>query len=229
MTRDPRAVLTPLQSVLVREFGALPDSRLFYLAGASALSGFYLGHRRSGDLDLFTAEAPLIRPVSTLFWDKLRASGMRVDVVRSFESFAEAVVKSSEETRVQLAQDSPFRLEPLSLRYEGLSIETFRDLAANKLLALFGRAEARDFVDVFILVRDGHFSMDELIGLAARKDAGLDSYFLAQAFQRAASLPDDLSRLPVEMLVDLDMSSMKKLFESEAQRLLREGLSGRRP
>ncbi|HMG43303.1 MAG TPA: nucleotidyl transferase AbiEii/AbiGii toxin family protein [Acidimicrobiales bacterium] len=43
-------------------------------------------------------------------------------------------------------------------------------MAADKLLALFDRAQARDFVDVAALV--GRFGFDGLCDLAKEKDAG---------------------------------------------------------
>lgn len=44
------------------------------------------------------------------------------------------------------------------------------ELAARKLLALFDRTEARDFVDVQVL--SAHFDLDRLLELAADLDPG---------------------------------------------------------
>ena len=48
-----------------------------------------------------------------------------------------------------------------------------RELAANKVLALFDRAEARDFLDLVELTR--HFELQSLMDLAGEKDAGFDT------------------------------------------------------
>lgn len=48
-----------------------------------------------------------------------------------------------------------------------------RELAANKVLALFDRAEARDFLDLAELTR--HFELQGLLELAAKKDTGFDT------------------------------------------------------
>lgn len=53
------------------------------------------------------------------------------------------------------------------------------ELAARKLLALFGRAEARDFSDVLELSR--LFDIDELCDLAGRIDTGFNRAALAEA------------------------------------------------
>jgi hypothetical protein len=47
---------------------------------------------------------------------------------------------------------------------------SLRDLAARKTLALFGRAEARDFADVYDLARG--FGRDQLLDWAATDDPG---------------------------------------------------------
>ena len=46
------------------------------------------------------------------------------------------------------------------------------ELAANKVLALFDRAEARDFLDLVALTR--RFELCSLLALASEKDTGLD-------------------------------------------------------
>jgi hypothetical protein len=49
------------------------------------------------------------------------------------------------------------------------------------LLALFGRATLRDFVDVFFLSKE-KFRKNDLILMAKKKDPGFDLYWLATAF-----------------------------------------------
>jgi hypothetical protein len=65
-------ILTPIQRNFLTHFRTLPDAEAFYLTGGTALAEFYLGHRLSFDLDLFTTEAGLIRPFSLLMEDALR-------------------------------------------------------------------------------------------------------------------------------------------------------------
>ena len=47
------------------------------------------------------------------------------------------------------------------------------ELAANKILALFDRAEARDFLDLAELTH--HFVLQSLLDLASQKDTGFDT------------------------------------------------------
>lgn len=225
MDARPEAVLTPLQRDILRAFGTVRDSRVFYLSGASALAAFYTGHRRSNDLDLFTDVEPLIEPASDGLVEALTGSGMECQPVRRYRTFAEYTVRRREEaTRVELVRDSPFHLDPRDLTYEGVRIDSFRDLAANKLQAAFGRAEPRDLVDIYVLVRDGHCPFEDLLVWASEKDPGLDAYFLAQSLQTVEALPDDVNRLPVELLVELDTADMKRTLTRLARDLLERGL-----
>ncbi|MFW5744054.1 MAG: hypothetical protein ACOC2D_12335, partial [Spirochaetota bacterium] len=79
----------------------------------------------------------------------LTASGFDLSVVRDSSSFVEAIVTSEEGSCVlEWARDSAFRFFPLIEDGTlGLSLHPF-DLATNKVLALAGRLEPRDWVDV---------------------------------------------------------------------------------
>ena len=104
-------ILFPLQRRILVAIASVPDMEQFYLAGGTALAEFYLGHRRSYDLDLFTGVAELVRPVASLAQEALTAEGLTVQATRTFATFVEFEVRSViEETKVQFAYDSPFRL-----------------------------------------------------------------------------------------------------------------------
>ena len=120
-----------------------------YIAGGVALNTLTSAARISRDIDLFhdTTEAV------TSAWEADRAllesRGYQVHLQRAREGFVEAnVSKEGESVVMQWAQDSAFRFFPL-LQHEdfGLTLHPF-DLATNKVLALVGRLEARDWVDV---------------------------------------------------------------------------------
>jgi hypothetical protein len=142
--------LTALQRSLCR---LLADNRIAsgesYVAGGGALNELIGAPRLSQDVDLFhdTEEA------LAATWDAdrrvLEAGGFAIRLLRDRPSFVEAEVeKQGERCLVQWARDSAFRFFPL-MRHEelGLVLHPF-DLATNKLLALVGRVEVRDWVDV---------------------------------------------------------------------------------
>ncbi|MGQ0826488.1 MAG: nucleotidyl transferase AbiEii/AbiGii toxin family protein [Actinomycetota bacterium] len=79
-------------------------------------------------------------------------------------------------TELDLAWD--FRMRELRRTELGLVLDR-DELAADKMLALYGRAEARDFVDVFRLRE--HYTRVQLFALAREKDLG----FVEEAFVSA--------------------------------------------
>jgi hypothetical protein len=120
-----------------------------YVAGAAALNELIDAARVSRDVDLFhdTAEAVVAS------WDAdrmlLEQHGFRISLLRERPLFIEAEIASGNESvLLQWAQDSAFRFFPLVEHEDlGLVLHPF-DLATNKVLALVGRLEVRDWVDV---------------------------------------------------------------------------------
>ena len=188
------------------------------LAGGTALADFFLAHRKSFDLDLFTAEEGLTLPFSRILEDYLQRS-QSVKVVRRLESFVELEVGTGgDSTRVQLAYDSPFRFgEPVDSDL-GIKVNDYKDLIVDKLLAFFGRAEPRDAVDLFFILQTE--DIWELIRSAEVKDPGFDIYWLAVAFSNTRDFPDDISRWPVEMIREVDPRQLKEQFSSLAEEIM---------
>lgn len=119
-----------------------------YVAGGVALNELLAGRRRSRDIDLFHDTEQAVAAT----WEQdraiLGAAGLQVEPLRERPAFVEARVRGGGETvLVQWAQDSAFRFFPL-VEHDvlGLTLHPF-DLATNKLLALVGRREARDWID----------------------------------------------------------------------------------
>jgi len=195
-----------------------PDAERFYLTGGTALAEFYLGHRRSFDLDIFTTEQELVLPFSRVAEQKLTAEGLHVAVVRRLKTFADLEVCRGQDTvRVQLAYDTPHRFAP-PVETELGRVNDFQDLVVDKLLAFFGRAEPRDAVDLEFIFRE--VSPWELLNLAPAKDPGFDLYWLARALEKVEGFPDGAERWPVELLVPLRPADMKARFRQLADEIL---------
>jgi hypothetical protein len=104
-----KGILSEFQKAFLQLFSSLPDQERFYLTGGTALAEYYLGHRLSYDLDLFTSEANLIVPFSYRVEQAAQHAGWRVKIVRRFASFVEFQVSQGENAlKIDLALDSPF-------------------------------------------------------------------------------------------------------------------------
>ncbi len=214
-----RGILSSLQKAFIKLFVDLPDQEFFYLTGGTALAEYYLGHRISYDLDLFTSQPDLILPFSYHLEQSAQKSGLKISVVRRFASFVEfQASRGDDQLKVDLALDSAFRLAPVELSDVGVLVNDFLDLQADKALAFFGRAEPRDAIDLYFLLQLTPF--DELVELARQKDSGFDLYWFAIALNRAAKFPDEIKRWPVKMLIKFDPVELKCDFQALAMRIM---------
>lgn len=162
------------------------DSGESYVAGGVALNTLLNAPRLSRDIDLFhdTDEAL----IASWLADRtlLQAAGYGVAVLRETAAFVEAVVsRDNDRVLMQWARDSAFRFFPL-LEDDllGLVLHPF-DLATNKVLALAGRLEARDWIDV-LNCHDHIQPVGYLIWAACGKDPGFSPASLIAAARRSS-------------------------------------------
>lgn len=120
-----------------------------YVAGGVALNALIGADRVSDDVDLFHDTEEALASTWAADRSLLEEKGYAVHVLRDRPSFVEAEVSlGGERCLVQWVRDSAFRFFPLLPHDDfGLVLHPF-DLATNKLLALVGRLEVRDWIDV---------------------------------------------------------------------------------
>jgi len=207
-------IISQVQETILKHFGGIPDSRQFYLTGGTALAYYYLKHRQSRDLDFFTSEEGIVLPFSQQLEGYLKSKGFTCERQRGLHSFVELIVTFNKETTlIHLATDAAFRFEPTMEfpDYPGLRVDNLTDIASNKLLALFGRAALRDFIDVYFLIRKGYFSKRQLIDGAKQKDPGFDLYWLGVAFERINTF--DSNSVDILMLIEpLTIEELQNFF-----------------
>lgn len=211
-TLKGKGIITPLQKKLLQDIASLQDTQQFYLTGGTALAEFYLGHRRSYDLDLFTAETGLIIHFSRTVE---RSLGLQSDYLirpmRRFESFVELEAEGyGEKVQIHLAYDSPFRWgKPLQSEY-GVNVNDYQDLIVDKVLAFFGRWTQRDAVDLFEIIKKE--KIGPLLDKAKEKDPGFDLYWFAAALVEVERYPDNIEKWPVDVVVEIDAKLLKETF-----------------
>jgi len=169
-------VLTDFQVEVARLFFSLPASERFLLAGGAALLAQHMTVRPTHDLDFFTATPGSVESVRKEFKAAAQERGWTVDVRQSTTTFCRLVVHGPQDLLVDIALDSP-PMQPATASFLGPTFAP-QELAARKLLALFDRAEARDFADVYVLLQT--YTKSELLTWAKDVDAGFDPGVLAE-------------------------------------------------
>ncbi len=171
-----KAGLSNLQNDFLREF--FGHENRFYLTGGAALVGFYLGHRETNDLDLFTLENEIENGFGTVR-DAARALGASVEAIQTAPDFRRLLVKRGDEAVVvDLVREYVFQLELEKREINGIRIDSPEEILANKLCALLSRSEIRDLVDVRELENAG-FKIEDALSVAQKKDTGLTAAQLA--------------------------------------------------
>lgn len=163
----------------------------FCLAGGYAVQAHGFVDRVSKDVDLFTttAAAADFSAAQAAVAKALRGDGLDVTVEREGPSFARLAVAdpvSGNVSTVELGVD--WRAYPPVQLAIGPVLHP-ADAAANKLCALYGRAEVRDYVDVHGVLKDGRYSADDLLRMATDHDPGFDPAIFAEALRAVRRFP----------------------------------------
>jgi hypothetical protein len=87
--------LTALQRELLDAFFA--REQRFFLTGGGALAGFYLGHRSTEDLDLFSPPGPDLDDGVRAMQDAATSCRASSSMLRSFEAFKRLLVTRGDE------------------------------------------------------------------------------------------------------------------------------------
>ena len=170
-------MLTPLQLRVGRIVADLPEAGMVALAGGGALIVHGIVDRATTDLDFFSPDVVDVRVFAEATRSALMREGLHVDAARSSPDFVRLEVNDgTDEMSIDVGISArAFTPVPTS---QGRVLAA-EDLAGDKLLALLGRAEPRDFMDVHALT--ARFDLADLYTLAADKDPGFSLGHLRDA------------------------------------------------
>jgi hypothetical protein len=180
--------LDPLQEHIARTALALPEARTLALAGGGAMIVHGFVNRETRDVDLFTEvdDVEAIR-VAAALRQALQAEGFvtrDADEPPADHRFVVTDPARSRDCTVEVFPDGG-RLRGRVILEVGAVLHP-EDLAADKMLALWGRARPRDYVDVAALLE--RYGADRLLELAAAKDAGFEVGTFVDALRAIARL-----------------------------------------
>jgi len=193
-------LLTPLQNSFLIEFFKLTQD--FYLTGGIALSAFYLQHRESVDIDLFTSDDNAFQRADDLTRQTSANLNIACHAIRIRSYFKHFQVGPREnQLTVHFSKEYSAHVKPPN-NFTGILVDSIEDIAVNKICAALGRTEIKDLVDLYFLDKEG-YSIGKYFDLAQQKDGGLAyetlAYTLSQ-FQLAEIPPFMIKPLAVDEL-----------------------------
>jgi hypothetical protein len=214
--------LTPYQEEVAR---LLARNRSFdsYLAGGAAIHLAPNTTRYSNDLDYFHDSVERVASAFEQDDKDLREAGHHMSVDMRLPGYVRATVSRDRAgTKVEWAHDSAWRFMP-TIRSDvaGYMLHPI-DLAINKLLALVGRDEPRDYLDILDL-HDRTLPLGALCWAAAGKDPGFTPLSLLEILRRRGKYhPEDFARLQLVGAVNLPALKTQWLAAlSEAEAFVR--------
>jgi predicted nucleotidyltransferase component of viral defense system len=212
MDLSPKDVLSELQWEFLSIF--FKGSPPFFLTGGTALSAFYLHHRYSQDLDLFTVDTDAFDRVPLYVDDtatKLSASVVSLQTAPQFHRYR--VSRKGESVIVDLVREVVPQISKEKRNFDGIVVDTLDDIVANKICTVISRAEIKDHIDLYFLDRAG-YRLEDHIKLAQQKDAGVSQAMLAYLFSEFR-----LSRIPDYMISPASLEDLQEYFQSLSRKL----------
>lgn len=139
----------------------------FFLTGGTALSVFYLHHRKSDDLDLFTINNINLNEID--FWIKKQWIDLKKINETSF--FLSYLLNN---TRVDFVIDKVSNNELRERNYfdntNFIMIDNIDNINSNKLCVLVARTEIKDYIDFYFINKDNPENLINIYKSASDKD-----------------------------------------------------------
>jgi hypothetical protein len=165
---------SPVQREILLRLLTHPHIReSFFLTGGTALSVFYLYHRVSDDLDLFSLQAVDFSEIDYWLRSSWKDTCSKIKQGPDFLSFLiegtrvefviDALSNQENRERVELEND------------QSLLIDNIDNIASNKLSCMVSRTEPKDFIDTYFLFKNyPDLKIEDVYKNAKSKDAIFD-------------------------------------------------------
>ncbi|MFQ5745368.1 MAG: nucleotidyl transferase AbiEii/AbiGii toxin family protein [Acidobacteriota bacterium] len=164
----------PLYRALRQVFAQRIDGAM--LVGGTALAAYYAGHRRSDDLDLFTADAPA-QQAAVLAVRSLAELGSSFADERSSAHFHHATCRlDGQDFTVQVVLDpNLFAVGTAIEADDGVVVAELATLLKTKAATLVSRAGEKDLYDLaWFFKQDDELDAPALIALGEQVDRGMN-------------------------------------------------------
>ena len=188
----------------------------FYLTGGTALTAVYYNHRYSQDLDFFSAHeftSPEVGYMLSRTIKKLGWVGIRQNINYPVNMY---VLTWADGYSLKL-DFTFFAFDRLQIGKQvlGVEIDSIPDIAVNKLEAILGRKEARDYVDLYTIMTHEKINILDIYKLHLEKVGyKIDNLALARLLISVR----EVSNYP-KMKVPFNKEEMFTFFEKEAKTL----------
>jgi len=190
--------------------------RRYYWTGGTVLAEFYLYHRESYDIDLFSEKEvhlPSISKFVGIAGTRLGAEKITHQRFLGLHSFF-FHLPEDEVLKVDFNY-YPFPRIEKGKKWQGLEVDSLLDIAVNKIHTISLKPRARDFVDIYFILQKKEFTLEKLVDLAKAKfDWHIAPLQLGENFAKVVTFSD----FP-KMYMPFDRKEMEDFFLKLAKNL----------
>lgn len=165
----------------------------FYLTGGTALIAFYLPYRLSEDLDFFSEKEFDLKPILVFLKNHQKDLGYScLDFNTSFNrNMVHLRYKGKGESLKLEFTYFPFPQIKKPIIREKIKVDSLLDIAVNKLFTIYQKPRARDFIDLYMIIKKHDYKISDLIKKAKLKfDWHVDSLKLGSQFLKVNQFKD---------------------------------------
>lgn len=162
--------LTLAQKTVLEKLAHSKLREKFYWTGGTALTHFYLRHRLSNDIDLFSDQPFRYEEIFPLILEiKSALAVKKVEEKRIFDRWEFLLhLKDRTELRAEFVLYEFPKLKPRK-KWSGIFVDSLDDMAANKTMAMIDRTEPKDAFDIYFILKKKYFSPEQLLKNIQRK------------------------------------------------------------
>ncbi len=211
------SILSDFQKTTLSLFKKTSLAKNYYLVEGTALAEYYLRHRKSEDLDFFTQDE-LSLPSLQKFVGSIQSHIQldKIEYQHGFGLYTFFLYPKNEVAKYKIDFGQyPFGpINPLK-KFDNLLVEDLYDIAVDKAHTISVRPRLRDFIDLFLILRNNKkWNLEELLRRGQEKfEISVDPLQLGENLLQVRTLSD----MPI-MLQDIDMKEVKKYFIAQAAR-----------
>ncbi len=212
------SILSSVQISFLSWIGKQPTvASNYYLTGGTPLAEFYLHHRYSEDLDFFIeAQEVNLMAVQKVIKAAKEQFNLKNVSYENFQGFHTFFLEFPNEEKLKVDFNYyPFPRIESGRKEFGIAIDSLLDIAVNKIQSIGTRTKARDFIDLYFIVKEKGLVVSDLIADARNKfDFFINPIQYGKQFLKVKEVKD----FP-RMIKPFDQRDLEHFFISEAEKL----------
>lgn len=205
-------ILSPHQIEILRLFFGSNFGKQFFLTGGTGLSAFYLAHRDSKDFDFFSIDQFDSQQIRVVIDEIAQKMSCEVLSKITSDTYHEIYLENKQNgwiQRIDIVKEQPRRFGEI-IDVDGVRVDSLENIGSNKITAIFGRLEIKDYIDLYSILTKTKLTFEELFAQARQKDMGLSEFYFANIV--AGSNIRDIQVWP-KFHIDFDKEKMFDFYE----------------